>query len=48
MEYATDPQYVLIDLNIDATLDGSEASGYHTELGIFKALCPDVAPTDNR
>jgi len=48
VEYATDPKYVLIDLDTDATLDGSEASGYHTELGIFKALCPDLAPTEDR
>jgi hypothetical protein len=39
-------KYVLMDLRTREIADGSMASGYPTNMGIFKALCPSQAPYD--
>lgn len=39
-------KYSLIDLNSGQEADGSSASGYGVNMGIFKALCPTKAPID--
>lgn len=39
-------KYSLVDLNSGETADGSSASGYGVNMGIFKALCPTKAPID--
>ena len=41
-----DVQYLIADLPSDQIADGSEASGYPTNIEIFKALCPNEAPLD--
>lgn len=39
-------KYVIRDLSSGEVADGSSASGYPTNMGIFKALCPRSAPYD--
>jgi len=39
-------KYVIRDLSTGEVADGSSASGYPTNMGIFKALCPRTAPID--
>lgn len=39
-------KYALMDLDTREIADGSSASGYPTNMGIFKALCPARAPYD--
>jgi hypothetical protein len=39
-------KYALMDLRTREIADGSMASGYPTNMGIFKALCPAQAPYD--
>ena len=39
-----DVQYLIADLPSNQIEDGSEGSGYPTNLSIFKALCPNEAP----
>lgn len=39
-------KYVIRDLSNGEVADGSSASGYPTNIGIFKALCPRSAPYD--
>lgn len=39
-------KYRLIDLTTGEEADGSSASGYSTNMQIFKALCPVQAPAD--
>lgn len=39
-------KYLIGDLPSDQVEDGSEASGYPTNIAIFKALCPSEAPLD--
>lgn len=39
-------KYVIRDLSNGEVADGSSASGYPTNMGIFKALCPRSAPFD--
>jgi hypothetical protein len=39
-------KYALMDLRTREIADGSSASGYPTNMGIFKALCPAQAPYD--
>ncbi len=38
--------YLLKDLDTGEIADGSSASGYSTNMAIFKALCPRTAPMD--
>ena len=38
--------YVLVDLATGEVADGSSASGYPTNMGIFSALCPRAAPLE--
>jgi hypothetical protein len=38
--------YKIIDLSTGELEDGSSASGYGTNMGIFHALCPRRAPAD--
>jgi hypothetical protein len=40
------PKYVLRNLITGEIADGSSASGYSTRMGIFRALCPKTAPSD--
>jgi hypothetical protein len=40
------PKYLLLDLGSHEIADGSSASGYETNLNIFRALCPRTAPMD--
>ena len=40
------PKYLLKDLDRGQIADGSTASGYPTNMSIFKALCPTMAPVD--
>jgi hypothetical protein len=39
-------KYAIRDLSTGEVADGSSASGYPTNMGIFKALCPRTAPID--
>jgi hypothetical protein len=39
-------KYAMRDLSTGEIADGSSASGYPTNMGIFKALCPRTAPID--
>lgn len=39
-------KYRLIDLSTNEEADGSSASGYPTNMGLFRALCPMQAPDD--
>jgi hypothetical protein len=39
-------KYVLRDLKTGEVADGSSASGYPTNMPIFRALCPTKAPSD--
>jgi hypothetical protein len=39
-------KYILVDLTTGKVADGSMASGYPTNMAIFKALCPAQAPYD--
>ena len=39
-------KYAVIDLETRKVADGSSASGYDTNLGLFKALCPQHAPPE--
>jgi hypothetical protein len=39
-------KYRIIDVATGEVADGSSASGYSVNLGIFRALCPKRAPTD--
>ena len=38
--------YILVNLTTGEVADGSSASGYPTNISIFKALCPRTAPPD--
>ncbi|WP_240535506.1 hypothetical protein [Rhizobium freirei] len=40
-------KYRLVDLQTNEAADGSSASGYPTNMGIFRALCPRTAPQDD-
>jgi hypothetical protein len=40
------PKYILVNLGTGEVADGSEASGYPINMGIFQALCPKTAPSD--
>ncbi|SCB46808.1 hypothetical protein GA0061102_105521 [Rhizobium miluonense] len=40
-------KYRLVDLKTNEAADGSSASGYSTNMGIFRALCPRTAPQDD-
>jgi hypothetical protein len=40
-------KYLIADLPSQAVEDGSEASGYPTNIAIFKALCPNEAPLND-
>lgn len=40
------PKYVLINLGTQEIADGSSASGYPTNMQIYRALCPKIAPSD--
>jgi hypothetical protein len=40
-------KYVIRDLATGEIADGSSASGYPTNMQIFRALCPRAAPMDN-
>jgi hypothetical protein len=40
------PKYLLKNLDTGQVADGSSASGYPTNMAIFKALCPMTAPID--
>jgi hypothetical protein len=42
----TGPKYLLLDLGTHEIADGSSASGYETNMNIFRALCPRTAPMD--
>ena len=39
-------KYRIVDLDTGEDADGSSASGYPTNAGIYKALCPRHAPVD--
>ena len=39
--------YLIKEIKSGVILDGSSASGYGVEGGIFKALCPLAAPNDS-
>lgn len=39
-------KYRLVNLQTNDDADGSSASGYPTNMGIFRALCPKTAPAD--
>ena len=39
-------KYVLMNLDTREITDGTMASGYPTNMAIFKALCPAKAPYD--
>lgn len=39
-------KYRLLNLQTNEVADGSSASGYPTNMGIFRALCPRTAPQD--
>lgn len=39
-------KYVIMDLGTREIADGSSASGYSTNMALFKALCPAHAPHD--
>lgn len=39
-------KYIIRDLSNGEVADGSSASGYPTNMGIFRALCPGIAPTE--
>lgn len=41
-----DVQYLIADLPSNRIEDGSESSGYPTNISIFKALCPNEAPLE--
>jgi hypothetical protein len=43
---AISAKYAIKNLATGKIADGSSASGYPTNMGIFKALCPLKAPTD--
>lgn len=40
------PKYILVNLQTRDVADGSSASGYPTNLAIFRAICPRSAPID--
>lgn len=42
------PKYRLIDMSTGEAADGSSASGYSTNMSIFKALCPMTAPDESQ
>lgn len=39
-------KYRLVNLQTNEDADGSSASGYPTNMGIFRALCPKLAPVE--
>lgn len=41
-------KYRLINLSTGEAADGSSASGYSTNMSIFKALCPMTAPDESQ
>ena len=44
--YFADNKYLIMNLADGEIADGSEISGYPTNLGIYRALCPAHAPVD--
>jgi hypothetical protein len=38
------PKYILVNLQSGKIADDSSASDYSTNMGIFQALCPKIAP----
>ena len=44
--YFADNKYLIMDLADGEIADGSEISGYPTNLSIYRALCPAHAPVD--
>ena len=38
------PKYILVNMRSGEIADGSSASNYPTNMGIFQALCPKIAP----
>src|SRR5260370_23526402 len=44
--YFGDTKYLIVNLADRETADGSEISGYLTNLSIYRALCPAHAPVD--